>query len=435
MAHLGVFSLPHLGHLGPMAGLAHTLISRGHDVTFYGLPEFGPLVEARGLKFQPYGLNGLQHGTYTEQSRNLSTLAGRAATTASLQILIDQAQLFFEEAPGILETAGLDLMLVDQLDYPAATWATITRRPFVTLIPALLRNDEPGVPGFGPESWPMDPEAQVRDLAYKKGMREMLTPFLDYLTRIRQQAGLGPFSYDHLWSNLAQISHQPAEFEYPREQLPPCFHFTAPFARGDRRPPVPFPWEKLDGRPLIYAGFGTTQHRHRRLYEVVLEVAPRLDAQVVLSLGGAELDMLPSQIPANVIVVPFAPQLDILKKATLMITHAGMNATLECLSAGVPMVALPIAHDQPGVSARIVWTGTGVRIPAEGCEPVQLETMIREVWQNPSYRLAARRFQDLLAPRDGLGQAADIIEQVLRTGRPVLRQDPTTTRPSGNLPL
>ena len=56
-------------------------------------------------------------------------------------------------------------------------------------------------------------------------------------------------------------------------------------------------------------------------------------------------------------------QLEILQKATLTITHAGMNTTLECLSNAVPMVAIPIANDQPGVAARIAWTGAGAAIP------------------------------------------------------------------------
>jgi len=43
--------------------------------------------------------------------------------------------------------------------------------------------------------------------------------------------------------------------------------------------------------------------------------------------------------PGDPIVVPFAPQLELLKHAAVCITHAGLNTALECLTKGVPMVA------------------------------------------------------------------------------------------------
>jgi UDP:flavonoid glycosyltransferase YjiC (YdhE family) len=61
-------------------------------------------------------------------------------------------------------------------------------------------------------------------------------------------------------------------------------------------------------------------------------------------------------LPDDAIIVDYAPQLQLLKKASLCITHAGINTTLESLSNGVPLVAIPIANDQPGIGARIEWT-------------------------------------------------------------------------------
>lgn len=59
------------------------------------------------------------------------------------------------------------------------------------------------------------------------------------------------------------------------------------------------------------------------------------------------------------IVVRYAPKLELLQKASLTITHAGLNTTLKSLSYGVPMVGIPITDDQPGIAARIVGTGIG----------------------------------------------------------------------------
>ena len=81
------------------------------------------------------------------------------------------------------------------------------------------------------------------------------------------------------------------------------------------------------------------------------------------------------------------------------------------------MVAVPISHDQPGIAARIQWTGTGLRVP-----PHSLPQAIARVLHEESFGRAARRFQQQIDEAQGLERATDIIEQVLQTGRPVLRQ-------------
>jgi hypothetical protein len=55
-----------------------------------------------------------------------------------------------------------------------------------------------------------------------------------------------------------------------------------------------------------------------------------------------------------------APQLPLLGRASLTVTHAGLNTVLESLAQGVPQVAIPVSYDQPGVAARIAHHGTGL---------------------------------------------------------------------------
>ena len=135
--------------------------------------------------------------------------------------------------------------------------------------------------------------------------------------------------------------------------------------------------------------------------------------------GGATPESLP-QLPGNPIVVSYAPQLELLPKATLTITHAGMNTVLESLSNGVPMVAIPITNDQPAVAARIAWTGTGKVVPLEQVSVENLRRAIEQILRKDSYRKNALKLQESIKQAGGVSKAADIIEQAVATGKPVL---------------
>jgi zeaxanthin glucosyltransferase len=76
-------------------------------------------------------------------------------------------------------------------------------------------------------------------------------------------------------------------------------------------------------------------------------LSPRKDVQVVLSVGKNLNPHSLGPTPSNTLVVRSAPQIELLKRAALCITHAGLNTVLESLAQGVPMVAIPIAYSQP----------------------------------------------------------------------------------------
>ncbi len=94
--------------------------------------------------------------------------------------------------------------------------------------------------------------------------------------------------------------------------------------------------------------------------------------------GSAKPELLPG-LPGNPLGVEYAPQLALLEKATLTITHAGMNTKTECVKYGVPMVAIPVTNDQPGVAARIAWTGAGEFVPLNKLNVPRLRDAIKQV--------------------------------------------------------
>jgi MGT family glycosyltransferase len=157
---------------------------------------------------------------------------------------------------------------------------------------------------------------------------------------------------------------------------------------------------------------GTVQTGLANVFHAILAAATkRKDFQLVLSVGNT-LD--PEQIgplPSNAIIVKRAPQLELLKQASVCVTHAGLNTVLEALAQGVPQVAIPVTNDQPGVAARIANKKTGLFVPLKDLTASRLSVLLDEVLNDSSYRDNARYFQKVIADSNGLSVAADLLEQ------------------------
>ena len=122
------------------------------------------------------------------------------------------------------------------------------------------------------------------------------------------------------------------------------------------------------------------------------------------------------------IVVPFAPQLALLDRAALSITHAGLNTALESLSHGLPMVAIPITNDQPGVASRLEWLGVAEVVPPRKISAPRLRAAVVKVLTEPRYREKARRLQEEIRSVNGLALAADLAEEAFATRQRVVRK-------------
>jgi zeaxanthin glucosyltransferase len=163
---------------------------------------------------------------------------------------------------------------------------------------------------------------------------------------------------------------------------------------------------------LIYASLGTLVNGLNQVYRTILDAVSQFpETQLVLSVGK---NMDPSDlapIPPNAIVVRSAPQTELLKRAALCITHAGLNTALESLAEGVPMVAIPIGYEQPGVACRIAYHGAGEFVELGDLTARRLTELIAKVSSNPSYRDKAHWFQKIIKEKRGVDLAADIVER------------------------
>ena len=420
MTHIGLLCPTASGHLNPMTTLGYELKQRGHRVTLIGTMDAQSKVLAAGLEFWAIGEIDFPAGSSAEVLSNLGKLSGLDAFRYTVGLFKRITTTYLNEAPSAIKNAGIEALLVDQASFGGSTIAELLDLPFVSVCCALMFNRDVNAPPFiTPWSYAPSWWGRLRNQLGYRLIDYLAKQVTGLINQYRQQNNLLPFKHpDDAYSQLAQICQQPAEFEFPRESLPSCFHFTGPYSNPASREPAFFPFDKLTGQPLIYASMGTVQNRLLEIFQTIAEACQDLDAQLVIALGGGSSPELLPNLAGSPLVVEFAPQLDLLKRSALTITHAGMNTTLESLSNGVPMVAIPIANDQPGVASRIAWTGAGEVVPLKRLNVSRLRNTIVKVFTEDSYKNNALRLQKSIQLAGGVKRAADIIEEVFQTGNP-----------------
>ncbi|GAA6619995.1 glycosyltransferase [Scytonema sp. NUACC26] len=423
MAHIGIVCPSETGHLNPMLGLGRELQKRGHNVTIFQLLDTQQKVVSSGLQCHVIGKSEFPIGSMLQRAAMLGKLSGIAGVRYTIEFGKREVAMTLRELPDAIKAAHIDILLIDQAKREAGSVAEFLDIPFISVCNALIFNVESRIPpGF--TTWSYNPSwwASARNQIGYSLIKRLAQPILALVKDYRQQCNLSPHtSTNDAYSKLAQISQQPAEFEFPRQHLPSCFHFTGPFVDSASREPVYFPFEKLTGQPLIYASMGTLQNRQEEIFHCVAEACVGLDAQLIISLGGGNTPESMPKLPGTPLIVGYSPQLELLKRTTLTITHGGLNTVLESLSYGVSMVTIPITNDQPGVAARLAWTGAGEILPLSRLSVRKLRDTVQRVLTEDSYKKHTVRLQEAIRRAGGLKRAADIIEKVVSTGKPVLK--------------
>jgi len=413
--HFGVLSFAGTGHLNPLIALAQELTSRGHQVTFFDKPKIGARVREAGLEFVPVG--------------ETAPIARREATTNHTRMRAELAQLrlnvtricrelesFLEETPDALTRAGVNALLVDEIALTGPTVAELLGLPYFIVsitFPHLFGwEGSAWVSGYRhSNSWLSGLQGAFLELSVTR----MRGPIRRTLEQYRKRAGLGKVSgIQNEYPCLAHITQMPKCLDLPNRLVPADFHYAGPFAWRSERPYVAFPWDQLDGRPMIYASLGTTRAVQPAIFRMIAEACCDLDVQLVISLGNRVApDSLPD-LPGRPIVVDYAPQLEVLKRAEIVITHGGSNTVFETLMEGKPMVTIPLAYDQPAVAARLARLGIAEVLPVMRLSAKRIQNAIKKVREERSYREAAQEIRMKLRAIRGVDMAVQILEGALR---------------------
>ena len=412
MAHFAFFCLPFYSHLRIFEALARTLRKRGHRVTLLVNAGAGRLVADAGLsRVEMPSRSGDRHDleTVIERAARPNGPFGILRTVADTVAL---SESFCAGAPQVLQRIGADAIVGDQMEPAVGLVAEYLRLPFASIAAALPINPAPGIP-LPFLDWPFDPSQAglKRNAGGDKVARLLLRRQRRMIARWADRFGLSPRAdlVDCLSPTL-QIAQTVPAFDFPR---PPGGPLQACGPLREVEPAGrPLPFVPRDGRHLVFASLGTLQGHRLGLFRTIAAACRALDADLVVAHCGGLSAAQARGIDAHH-VTDFLPQTEVLARASVCVTHGGLNTVLDALGAGVPVLALPIAFDQRGVAARIVHHGVGESVRYDRASVPVLRDKLARLLNGEAYRRPITSIRRQIETAGGLSLAAELIERAL----------------------
>jgi UDP:flavonoid glycosyltransferase YjiC (YdhE family) len=197
--------------------------------------------------------------------------------------------------------------------------------------------------------------------------------------------------YDVHYRHLAEWILSAPELDFPRSsELPSNVRYVGPCTDTERNEaPAPIARDGV-ARFLVYVAMGvslpTWKADLRLLRQIVAALGNQPSLQVVIAAGHERAAAALTGLAPNVQAFAFLPQLSLLAIADLAITHAGANTFRECIANATPMLAFPRHYDQPGVAARIVHHGIGLRGSRRLDSPASIRGKVFRILHEPAFR-------------------------------------------------
>jgi len=426
------------GAYGPTnncVGIGDVLRRRGHRVVFIVEESFAGTLEAKGFEERLMRLGPkpdvpeVPGQFWIDFIRDTAPIF-RKPTIEQLgefivptwQALIDGSKYVNPRLEEIFEELRPDVIVEDNVVGFAAVVAS--GRPWVRIVscnPAELKDPEvppfsSGYPAGDRNRWPefideIDRTHRSIWQDFDTFVREHGAPALTWLD------GGPDFIHESDWLNLYAY---PAEVEYERSrQLPPTWHRVDSTVRA-----TDAAWElpgDLRDRPgaLIYLSLGSLGSADVGLMQRLVDVLGTTEHRVIVSKGPLA-DQI--RLHDNMTGEAFLPQASILPQVDLVITHGGNNTVTEAFHNGKPMIVLPLFWDQVDNAQRVDETGFGVRLPAYDFEDRQLTGAIDRLLADARLRDRLAAMSARIRGTSGTARAADLIERVAVTGKPVHRE-------------
>ena len=383
-----LFVVPPLaGHTFPTVAVGQELAWRGHTVAWAGDPRYLDPLLPTGTALIPVG-TGIHHERGVQPHRPHGLRGAAALKFLWEDYLIPLAHAMIPETEAAAEEFRPDVMIVDQQALAGALVARQRGLPWATsaTTSAELTDQFATMPRLG--EW----------------VRQRIVEF-------QLDCGVS-HPVDLRFSDDLLLAFTSEALVGPATVFPGHYVFVGP-SIGARANSGSFPWNWLDpARRHVLISLGTVnpaagQRFFTTTVEAVEPLAERLQAILVAPPG------LLGAVPDHVLVRDFVPQLDLLPRVDVVVSHAGHNTVCETLAHGLPLVVAPIRDDQPVIASQVTNAGAGTRVHFGRVNPSELRGAILTVLDDPSYRSAARRIQASFTTAGGAPAAADHLEKLL----------------------
>lgn len=389
MPHIAMFSIGAHGHVNPNLPVIAELVARGHRVS-YAVPEsFAQTVASAGAAPVVY-----RSVLPDEEAGERWPDGGVEA----MSIFLDEAVQALPQLRAAFDRDRPAVVLYDIAAYVARALAHSWEIPLVQLSPAMV-------------AWE----------GYEQDMAEVYAAMLD------NPAGEAYQSRFAAWLDEQEIALSVDEFIgrpprcvvlIPRALQPHAekvdervYTFVGPSL--DSRPHQG-DWPEPD-RPLLLVSLGSAYTDAPQFYRDCCTAFGGLDWQVVMSIGRHVDRATLGPVPSNVELHEWVPQLAVLGRASVFVTHAGMGGCSEGLYQGVPMVAVPQAVDQFDNAAMLEELGVGVHLSMQQATPEALRDAVLRLAGSPEVAARSAALRDELRAAGGAARAADIVESALRS--------------------
>ncbi|PZH16762.1 glycosyl transferase [Streptomyces sp. NTH33] len=395
-SHIAMFSIAAHGHVNPSLEVIRELVARGHRVTYAIPPVFADKVAETGAEVKPW------HSTLPSPDDDPSAWG----TT-----LLDNVEPFLNDAiqalPQLIEAYAddePDLVLYDITSYPARVLAHRWGVPAVSLSPNLVAWE-----GYEEEvAEPMwaEPRQTERGRAY----------YARFETWLREN-GITRHPDSFAGRPDRSLVLIPRALQPHADRVDEKVHTFVGACQGDRS--AQGDWQRPAGaEKVVLVSLGSAFTKQPAFYrECVRAFAGLPGWHLVLQAGRHVTPAELGDVPANVEVRSWVPQLAILREADLFVTHAGAGGSQEGLATATPMIAVPQAVDQFGNADMLQGLGVARHVPMEEATAETLRAAALALVDDPDVARRLKAVQAEMAQEGGTRRAADLIEAELPAGR------------------
>lgn len=381
--------IPEKGHVNPYIGPAQALADAGAEVILHAPADISDQLAAAGLTERGSFVGPRTPPTHAHRGEAFAErVRDREWLRAWIKtLLVDAAEEAVEPLREVLRRTRPDVVAIDPMVYAAAIACELEGVPWAAISNSL----NPALPDE-PEVLDSDLLRTVRWLA---PARDALFARFGLSMKFRGCDLLSP-RLTIAFTTEALVGAVPG-VELVGPSLPRR-------ARGDE---VAFPWERLDrDRPLVYASFGSQIYWQPALFRELVDAVADRPVQLVASVSDLSIGPLPS----NVLFVPYTPQLALLERASVFITHGGANSVMEAIARGVPLLVAPLCNDQ--FHQRFFVERAGIGRTFDGSW-ASIEALIAD---GPERR-RMREVSASYAQRDGAGETARLLTELAAGNR------------------